>query len=90
MTMSILRFLEASKGEIVIDEVPIGDLSLEKLRSKITIILQESSLFEGTLKRNVDPLEQHTDEEIKEVLASCSLEQMVNEEGLDKMVKDLF
>ncbi len=88
--MSILRFLEASKGEIVIDEVPIGDLSLEKLRSKITIILQESSLFEGTLKRNVDPLEQHTDEEIKEVLASCSLEQMVNEEGLDKMVKDLF
>lgn len=45
ITLCMLRVLELFKGQIVIDGVDISLLSLEELRSKITIILQDSQLF---------------------------------------------
>ena len=55
MTICLLRILEAFKGQIFIDGVDIATIGLEELRSNITIIMQDSNLFEGTLKENIDP-----------------------------------
>ena len=57
ITLCILRVLELCAGEILIDGFNIAKLSLQELRSKITIILQDPSLYEGTLRENVDPLQ---------------------------------
>lgn len=48
--MSLLRILEAYDGQIILDGRDISKLSLDDLRSKITIILQDPCLFAGTLR----------------------------------------
>lgn len=48
--MSLLRILEAYDGQIILDGKDISKLSLDDLRSKITIILQDPCLFAGTLR----------------------------------------
>lgn len=48
--MSLLRILEAYEGEILMDGRDIAKVSLDDLRSKITIILQDPCLFAGDLR----------------------------------------
>ena len=48
--MSLLRILEAYDGQIILDGKDISKISLDDLRSKITIILQDPCLFAGTLR----------------------------------------
>lgn len=48
--MCLLRILEASEGKIILDGRDISQLSLDDLRSKITIILQDPCLFAGTIR----------------------------------------
>lgn len=48
--MSLLRILERYDGQIILDGKDISKISLDDLRSKITIILQDPCLFAGTLR----------------------------------------
>lgn len=48
--MSLLRILEAYDGQILLDGRDISKVSLDDLRSKITIILQDPCLFAGNLR----------------------------------------
>ena len=48
--MCLLRILEAADGKIILDGRDISQLSLDDLRSKITIILQDPCLFAGTIR----------------------------------------
>lgn len=48
--MSLLRILESFKGQILIDGKDIAKMSLDDLRSAITIILQDPCLFAGNLR----------------------------------------
>ncbi|XP_053388123.1 multidrug resistance-associated protein 1-like isoform X2 [Mercenaria mercenaria] len=64
LTLSLFRIIEASGGSIYIDGVNIANLGLHTLRRNITILPQEPVLFSGSLKMNVDPLNQFTDDEI--------------------------
>jgi subfamily B ATP-binding cassette protein MsbA len=49
----ILRFYEATLGEILIDGYRISDFSLGSLRRQIAIVPQETILFSGTIRANV-------------------------------------
>lgn len=64
MALSFFRFVEATKGSIVIDGIDIKDLGTEDLRSNLTIIPQDPTLFSGTLRSNMDPFDQFEDEDI--------------------------
>ncbi|KAI7904063.1 P-loop containing nucleoside triphosphate hydrolase protein [Cokeromyces recurvatus] len=64
LALSFFRFVEASKGAIVIDGIDIRDLGTEDLRSNLTIIPQDPTLFSGSLRSNMDPFDQFTDENI--------------------------
>jgi len=48
--LCLLRILEAAEGNIILDGKDISKLSLDDLRSKITIILQDPCLFAGTIR----------------------------------------
>lgn len=61
------RLVEPSGGKIIIDGIDIGMLGLHDLRSRFGIIPQEPVLFEGTVRSNVDPVGQYSDEEIWQV-----------------------
>ncbi|KAG2206947.1 hypothetical protein INT47_008416 [Mucor saturninus] len=64
LALSFFRFVEASRGSIVIDNLDIKDLGTEDLRSKLTIIPQDPTLFSGSLRSNMDPFDQFKDEDI--------------------------
>ncbi|AGA22985.1 ABC transporter ATP-binding protein [Bacillus subtilis subsp. subtilis] len=49
----ISRFYDATGGTIKIDGIPIKDLSLASLRSQISIVLQDTFIFSGTIMENI-------------------------------------
>lgn len=49
----LMRFYEFGQGDILIDDVSIRDYSMEELRNKIGLVLQDSFLFYGTIKDNI-------------------------------------
>ena len=53
LSMLIPRFYDVTEGAIRLDGHDIRDLSLESLRSQISIVLQEVFLFHGTVRENI-------------------------------------
>lgn len=64
LTLGLFRIKESAEGEIIIDDVNIAKIGLHDLRFKITIIPQDPVLFSGSLRMNLDPFSQYSDEEV--------------------------
>lgn len=71
LTLAFFRFMEAEAGRIIIDGYDISKIGLYDLRSKLTVIPQDPVLFEGSLRSNLDPFSEYSDEAIWESLRSC-------------------
>lgn len=81
MVNLLMKFYEINSGDIKIDNVSINDLSRENIHDLFTMVLQDTWLFNGTVKENiVYSRENVPDEEIKKV---CK------EIGLDHFIKTL-
>ncbi|KAF9555963.1 multidrug resistance-associated ABC transporter [Agrocybe pediades] len=68
LAMSILRFVDPTQGRILIDGIDISTIGIHDLRSRLTFIPQDATLFSGTLRDNLDPFGEHTDAECLDVL----------------------
>ncbi|XP_074063556.1 ATP-binding cassette sub-family C member 6 isoform X2 [Macrotis lagotis] len=77
LTISLLRLIEAAEGGIWIDGVDISQVGLHALRSKITIIPQDPILFPGSMRMNLDLLDEHSDDEIWEALEMVQLKTFI-------------
>jgi ATP-binding cassette subfamily B protein len=49
----IPRFYDATEGRVLIDGHDVRDVTLESLRSQIGIVLQDTTLFSGTIRENI-------------------------------------
>ncbi|KDP39246.1 hypothetical protein JCGZ_01003 [Jatropha curcas] len=90
LIQTIFRIVEPAAGQIVIDGINISLIGLHNLRSRISIIPQDPTMFEGTVRSNLDPLEEYTDDQIWEALDKCQLGDEVRkkEEKLDSTVTE--
>nr|XP_056705308.1 ATP-binding cassette sub-family C member 2 [Euleptes europaea] len=90
LTNCLFRILEAAGGKILIDGLDIATLGLHDLRQNLTIIPQDPVLFSGTLRMNLDPFDQYSDEEIWHALELAHLKSYVCglPEGLSHLVSE--
>jgi ABC-type multidrug transport system fused ATPase/permease subunit len=68
LVTSILRFVEPQSGKIIIDGIDISKIGIYDLRSRLTFIPQDATLISGTIRENLDPFNEHSDEECLDVL----------------------
>lgn len=55
------------------NDIDCSQVKLQTLRSRMAIIPQEPVMFGGTLRTNLDPFNQHTDEVLLDILHKCLL-----------------
>ncbi|NXH99014.1 MRP1 protein, partial [Pachycephala philippinensis] len=77
LTNCLFRVLEGCEGKIIIDGIDISTIGLHDLHGNLNIIPQDPILFSGTLQSNLDPLGNHSDLELWEVLELCDLKDFV-------------
>ena len=75
----LMRFYEVNKGDILIDDISIKDMSRTELRSLFGMVLQDTWMFEGTLKENIlFNKEDISEEEFNKVIEEANLKHFVS------------
>lgn len=84
---SLFRIAEV-EGEIIIDDIETSTISLEQLRSQISIIPQDPVLFSGSMRRNLDPFDEYSDELLWKSLEEVKLKDIpaLHQQGLQTLV----
>ncbi|BBM16570.1 ABC transporter ATP-binding protein [Enterococcus avium] len=65
----LMRFYETNRGNIMIDGVSIKDMTREEVHDQFCMVLQDTWLFEGTIKDNLIYNQQHVSDET--VINAC-------------------
>merc|ERR1712070_423745 len=78
--VSLLRLTEIRSGQVLIDGTDVGKVGLLTLRKALSMIPQEPVLFGNTsLRRNLDPFDDHDDAAIQSALAKVSMKEAVTD-----------
>ncbi|GAA0374852.1 ABC transporter ATP-binding protein [Bacillus horti] len=78
ITNLICRFYDVTGGRVLIDGHDVRDLSLATLRSKISIVLQDTFIFSGTILENIRfGRPDATDEEVREAAKAVGADQFI-------------
>jgi ABC-type multidrug transport system fused ATPase/permease subunit len=68
LALSLLFTTPPESGRIIIDGIDIATVDLQSLRKRVTFLAQEPVLFPGTMRANLDPLDEYSDFECSSVL----------------------
>lgn len=72
LALSLLATITPESGKIMIDGVDISTVNKQALRSRVTFLAQEPVLFPGTMRKNLDPLDEYSDAACESVLAKIA------------------
>ncbi|KAJ3955412.1 hypothetical protein N0V92_008076 [Colletotrichum tropicale] len=91
IVLSLLRMIDLDGGSIVIDGIDLSTLPHEYVRSHLVAVPQESYIFDGSVRLNIDPTEIVPDSDVIEALEKVQLWGKVEERGgLDALIDDKF
>ena len=91
MVNLLMRFFEVNSGSILIDGKPIGDLRRENVHDLFSMVLQDTWLFEGTVRENlVYNMRGITDEQLEAVVKACGMSKFIHAlpHGFDTVLSD--
>jgi ATP-binding cassette subfamily B protein len=91
MVNLLMRFYEVWSGDILIDGVSIKDLTRENVHEQFCMVLQDTWLFEGTIKENlVYNKEDISDEKLEEVCKAVGIHHFIMSlpDGYDTVLED--
>ncbi|MDD7663808.1 MAG: ATP-binding cassette domain-containing protein, partial [Eubacteriales bacterium] len=91
MVNLLMRFFEINSGSISIDGVKISDMRREAVHDLFSMVLQDTWLFEGTVRENlVYNMQGITDEQLEKVCKACGLDKFVHSlpHGFDTVLSD--
>lgn len=91
MVNLLMRFFELNGGSIRIDGKSIADLKRENVHELFAMVLQDTWLFEGTVRENlVYNMQGITDERIEEVCKACGISKFIRSlpHGLDTVLSE--
>ena len=90
MALCLFRILEAINGKIIIDGIDISTLGLKKIRNNLTILPQDSTIVEGSLRYNIDPVGNYDDNSIENVMKKIGFYYIIenNPNGLEQKVSE--
>lgn len=79
MVNLLMRFFEINGGSISIDGVPISMLKRENVHDLFSMVLQDTWLFEGTVKENlVYNMQDVSEQRLTEICKACGLDKFIN------------
>ncbi len=87
----LMRFYELNSGNILVDGVPLSDTTRENVHNIFGMVLQDTWLFEGTIRENLTYGKKDiSDEKIMAILKDCGLGHFVSTlpYGLDTILDD--
>ena len=91
MVNLLMKFYNISKGDIIIDGVSIKDITRENVHKLFTMVLQDTWLFDGTIKENIKFNRKNiTDKQIWDALKTVGISHFVSTlpGGLDARISD--
>ncbi len=91
MVNLLMRFFEPTGGKILIDGIPTDEVPRENVHSQFGMVLQDTWLFEGTVKENLLYNTQGvTDEQMIQACKSCGIHRFIQAlpHGYDTVLKD--
>lgn len=85
LILALLQMIEVTEGKIVVDGVDLGTLEGADTRGRINVIPQDPFFMPGTVRFNLDPRQQASEEEVKSALEKVGLlERISGSGGLEK------
>lgn len=75
----LFRIIEIESGQILIDGMDTKNIGLRDLRQRIAMIPQDPVLFRMSVRQNIDPFSQYSDERIWACLRMVCMEEAINE-----------
>ena len=91
MVNLLMRFHELNGGEIMIDGVSTKEMTREEVHSQFCMVLQDTWLFEGTIRENlIYSTDNGSDEKMKEACKAVGLDHFIRTlpNGYDTMLTD--
>lgn len=87
----LMRFYELNKGKITVDGTSIADITRENLHDIFGMVLQDTWLFEGTIRDNLLYGKSLSDEKLMDICKQCGLKHFVSTlpHGLDTVLNDM-
>ena len=90
MVNLLMRFYEVSGGDILIDGVSIKDMPREEVHDLFGMVLQDTWMFQGTLRENIVYSKQVTDEQVRAACKAAGIDHYIATQpgGLEHYVED--
>jgi ABC-type multidrug transport system fused ATPase/permease subunit len=73
LLVALFRLIQPCSGTMIVDSKPVNTAAVDVLRRQLAIIPQDPAMFEGSLRTNLDPFDEYTDQQIRSVIYEVGL-----------------